>query len=431
MLKFFKTARCPIGFCAIASSAIALSACGTFWAGGVDEETNTVAGANTEDRSNYDLVASADSIDVNIDTLHIPVQEVHTPIKSDPQLVISDPPMIGSCEEDTYPATNIPVNSFTGKLNNTNGEALNITVKLYGGDVNTTTDASGYFKLQDLPIGIYPMIVTSEKSEIAYLLKNNSSNEEILGPVPSSAISTVDASDFEEPALQNFNYIDEGTSVGAPDPQPEPDPDPESSSATTGYQSSASEKEPVAATIDLPHDFDYGVINQWSNIENGSIEADLSNDNRWPEEWTVEVNFELSSIDAEGSYTRNLFGKFENESGVIRLAIINGVCGTKAPSFALYISSYGEFSCNYAVISTATVETGKKISLTGTFDGKALKLYKDGFKIAEKIRNFYGLQSYSKEQFVFGDENLNLKLNDVRLGEKAITSADVLYRYYR
>ncbi len=428
MLKMFKIVG-HVELWALASAAFTMSACGTFWAGGVAEETNTVAGANEEHHSNYDLVASADTIEVNIDTVQLPTKDFFTPIKSDPQLVITNPPQTSVDEESPHDI--ISVNTFTGKLNNTDGEALNITVKVYGNDMKTTTDASGYFKLQDLPIGTYPMIVSANNSEIAYLLKNNSNDEGILGPVPSSVIPTVDESDFEEPALQNFVYKDDTSGAGIPGPQP--DPNPESSSGTTAYQSSASEQEPVAATNDLPHDFDYGVINQWSDIPNGSTEADLSQDNSWPMEWTVEVSFELGSIDTENAYAyiRYLFGKFDEDSGVIRLAIINGACGTEAPSYALFISSYGNFSCNNAVISTAAVETDKKISLTGTFDGKTLKLYKDGFEIAENTLKIYGLQSYSREPFVFGDENLNLKLNDVRLGEKAITSADVLYRYYR
>ena len=60
-----------------------------------------------------------------------------------------------------------------------------------------------------------------------------------------------------------------------------------------------------------------------------------------------------------------------------------------------------------------------------------LMLYKDGFKIAQKYIGYRPPQDFTTSPFVFGDEELDLKLKDVRLGEKAITSADVLYRYYQ
>jgi hypothetical protein len=77
------------------------------------------------------------------------------------------------------------------------------------------------------------------------------------------------------------------------------------------------------------------------------------------------------------------------------------------------------------------VEVGKTISLTGVFNGHYLTLYKDGFKIAEIYLQDYVSQNFSTAPFVFGDKEIDMTLSDVRLGEKAITSADVLYRYYQ
>ena len=437
MLKIFKIAS-RVELWAIASVAFTMSACGVFWAGGVDEENNTVAAANPNgtDRS---TISSADSLIAGVDTSFFseqPIEIVPPPKTATPiQVIDTDPAPVYEGSTNPPTTSDTELHNFTGRLSNVDGEALNITVKLTnGGNISTKTDVSGYFQLDGLPVGVYPLIVSSDNSnDVAYLLKNSSTDTDLLGPVPSSAITSITESDFEEPALQNFDY-DDAPSTGTPGlppvPNPDPDPEPEysSSSAQISYLSSESA---AIATNELPHDIDYGVLYRWETVENGSTEENTNQEIYWYSEWTVEVNFELGSIDSENSYRKNIFGKFMGSNGVFALTIINGVCGTEAPSYALFSLRYGSFDCREAVISTAPVETGKKVSLTGTFEGQMLMLYKDGFKIAQKYIGYMPPQDFNTSPFVFGDEELDLKLKDVRLGEKAITSADVLYRYYQ
>ena len=436
MLKIFKIAS-RVELWALASVAFTMSACGVFWAGGVDEETNTVAGVDPED-SKPDAIASADSIVPTIDTSYFTNQpiEIVKPPETGTQLVITNPDPVYD-EPSPPPTDDTELHDFTGRLYNGNGEALNITVELKdGGNVSTKTDAAGYFQLNALPVGVYPLIVSSGNSNdgVAYLLKNSSTDTDLLGPVPSSVISSITESDFEAPDIQNFNYKDEGPGGAGCPPLPQSGSSssyqPSSSSSQIIYLSSGSGVS-VMASNELPHDVDYGVLYRWETVENGSTEENSNQEIYWYSEWTVEVNFELGSIDSENSYRKNIFGKFTGSNGVFALTIINGICGTEAPSYALFSLRYGSFDCREAVISTAPVETGKKVSLTGTFEGQMLMLYKDGFKIAQKYIGYRPPQDFNTSPFVFGDEELDLKLKDVRLGEKAITSADVLYRYYQ
>ena len=436
MLKIFKIAS-RVELCALASVAFTMSACGVFWAGGVDEETNTVAGVDPED-SKPDAIASADSIVPTIDTSYFTNQpiEIVKPPETGTQLVITNPDPVND-EPSPPPTDDTELHDFTGRLYNGNGEALNITVELKdGGNVSTKTDAAGYFQLNALPVGVYPLIVSSGNSNdgVAYLLKNSSTDTDLLGPVPSSVISSITESDFEAPDIQNFNYKDEGPGGAGCPPLPQSGSSssyqPSSSSSQIIYLSSGSGVS-VMASNELPHDVDYGVIYSWKTIENGSTEVEIDKERIWYNEWTIEVNFELGSIDYNNNYFRHIFGKFRGSDGILALTIIKGVCGTEAPSYALFVLHQEGFNCNEAVISTAEVETGKNVSITGTFDGIVVRLYKDGFKIAEKAVSYKPLQDFNTSPFVFGDEELDLKLKDVRLGEKAITSADVLYRYYQ
>ena len=447
MLKQFKIASFRLW--AFVPVALAMSACGTLFAGGVSEETNTVAAGDPESEAprNDSNNAIQDS-DVIVDTVRSSDQLIDPPLPNQHQYVIihePDPVYVETPEPTPVidkGANEICTQKFVGKLNNTNGEPIDITVNVSGESVTTHTNEAGYFELDQLPLGTFPMLVSVGNSDgVAYLLTNGSTPE-LLGPVPSSAISLVDSSDFNEPQLQTFVYKDEPT-AGNPGPQPDPDPEPypessASNGSTDGNHSSSSQIEYMShidslaavPSNDLPHESDYGTIKHWTNVANGSTEEDSNKDFKWYAEWTIEATFKLNSIDNQGYYRKNIFGKYEEGTGVVSLAIINGECGTEAPSFALYVGRYGQFSCKDAVISTATVESGKTISLTGVFNGYYLMLYKDGFKIAEIYLDSVS-QDFSTAPFVFGDKEIDMTLSDVRLGEKAITSADVLYRYYQ
>lgn len=59
----------------------------------------------------------------------------------------------------------------------------------------------------------------------------------------------------------------------------------------------------------------------------------------------------------------------------------------------------------------------------------ALQIYLNGKLDNQAEISVMQLES-SDEPIFFGKEDVALKLDDVRLGAKAITSADVLYRYY-
>ena len=72
MLNLFKISG--IGLWAIASAAFALSACGTKIAGGVDEETNTVASEIPKDTvpvSIIDTLSNIDTVVHQIDSIDI------------------------------------------------------------------------------------------------------------------------------------------------------------------------------------------------------------------------------------------------------------------------------------------------------------------------------------------------------------------------
>ena len=419
MFKFITTRLSMIQFAAVlaaSSTAFILSAC----AGGVGEETNTIADAsNPEDPSDTPIVSNIPNIDsVVSDTSNAP-----TPLPdNDSQLTEPEP-------QDSLPthAIMIPTGTdFNGHLYSTNGEILSIALELPTQTLETKTDSTGFFTLKNVPEGTYPLIVSSENNDVAYLLQNGKSNKNLLGPVSTSKISSITESDLKAPPVENIYYNDEMPTVGNPQIEPH---EPDSSNDGNEKGSGAVIR---AATNELPKDLNYGLLKRWNaDIANASTEKDIVGMFYNLTKWTIEVQFKLDSIDQASEYRRNIFGQFDEENELFSLALINKECGTTAPALAFFVGNSNKFTCGASVISGAQVDAGQTISVTVTYDGQTLNLYKNGFLKAYKVVGYEFIPEKSLPPFVFGDSDLDLKLDEVRLGNKTINSTDVLYRYYQ
>ena len=418
MFKLFK-----IGF-----AALFICAC----AGGVGEETNTIADApSPDDPKDIPHVSEIPDRDSIIsDTPDVPSPRADS---NDTHLVVTEP-------QDSSPIPSVPLpkgTDFSGILYNTNGEILSVALELPSETLETTTDSTGLFTLKNIPDGTYPLIVSSENTDVAYLLQNDKTTKNLLGPVSSSIVSSITASDFKGPPVENIYFDDETPTVGNPQEPEEPDSSDKSDTTikqgygNAGYLTVDGNLIQVASN-DLPKDVNYGLIKRWNaDIANDSTDQDLVGIFYGLSEWTIEVKFELSSIDQTGVYRRNIFGQFNEENSLFSLAIINGVCGTNAPALAFYVGNSNKFSCKSSVISGTQVDIGQTLSVTVTYDGHTLSIYKNGFLIAYNVVSYMFVAETGLPPFVFGDKELNLKLDEIRLGNKTINSADVLYRYYQ
>lgn len=443
MFKLFSTRLSMVQFAAFlaaTSSAFILSAC----AGGVGEETNSIVGAAEDDQS-----VPADMLDPQV-TAPGTVDSMVTdtaPTQTDKQADIGyvDAEVI---VHDSTP-TEIHVDSyFYGRIYNNGGQILDISVKLPDGVQQAKTDSLGKFTLNNLPDGTYPMFVsTGNSGEVAYLLQNGTYVKSILGPVSAAVVSSLDASSFDAPPVETIFYDEEADSlpvVGSDSSyvpfEPADSIAPAGNTGTIGNDggTSLSPGTPyngyftIVAANELPNDIDYGVVKHWnSGIVNASTEEDQNGIVTSLREWNVEVKFVLKFLDTNTSYIKNIFGQFDGKANYFSLALINGECGTTAPSLAFFVGEDNKFSCSSAVISAAEVKANETMSVTATVNNGLLKLYKNGFLIANNYVGYSLQKTAEVPPFVFGDTEFDLKLNDVRLGEKAINSADVLYRYYQ
>ena len=166
MFKMFSTRLSWVQFAAVlaaCSTAFILSAC----AGGVGEETNSIIGAAEDDQSVPADMLDPQVTDPNHDTVDSTIPDTTRQEYSDKQTVVDNDTINDIVNT---PAFDAPIGSdFNGILYNTNGQILDISVKLPNGTQQTQTDSLGYFTLSNLPEGTYPMFVSLGNDEIAYL----------------------------------------------------------------------------------------------------------------------------------------------------------------------------------------------------------------------------------------------------------------------
>lgn len=145
---------------------------------------------------------------------------------------------------------------------------------------------------------------------------------------------------------------------------------------------------------------------------------------------------DLNEVAEVDSYRKNIIGKVgfggADDHSLFSLALIKNECGVaNKPSLAFFIAdgSGMALDCENAAIATEAVQVGKWIYTTAVWDGSSVSLYLNGIHVASKPTSV-NVWLPSIESLYFGKENLNLKLDEIRWSTVGISSSDVLYRYY-
>ena len=427
---------------AITSIALALTACGTFLAGGVDEEQNTIADTDEENikpvsSSEMEQQPVSESSSSFTPAYDSTIQPSHG---SEQQTVIILPPapdpiveVISSSSYST-PASSTdgeePQQSphdFTGFIRN-NGNPLDLSLNIDGTLITTTTDQSGKFTFENVPEGTHVLYTTKDGTmgNVAFLLQNSGNSCSLLGPIPASESSNLTVTDLTAPPMQTIIPSAAGTTI------------PDTTTIVVGGGDGKKDSVVYQGGIEIscypigemPHEADYGRVCNWDESSLNRTKTSECDVSAKPEAITIEANVVIGNLDSEGSYRLNIVGKqWEKSNGVFSLAVINNDCGVTKPSLAFFVSNGSGYSCDNALISGVTVETGIPIAITAVWNGNSLWLYKNGFPAAFRVGSV-DHSNILNAPVVFGDEDGTVTLNSVQLGNKAIYSADVLYRYF-
>lgn len=146
--------------------------------------------------------------------------------------------------------------------------------------------------------------------------------------------------------------------------------------------------------------------------------------------FAVEVVLQVDKVlDDSASYRKNLVGKLgfgsAEDKDVFSLSVIQGMCGAKKTSFAFFMTdgSGDSLSCKNAVVSKIALEFGKRYYLMATWNGKKISLYENGKKVGETEVSFEKILA-SEESIFVGKESLEFSLEDLRISIEPLNDAD-------
>ena len=146
--------------------------------------------------------------------------------------------------------------------------------------------------------------------------------------------------------------------------------------------------------------------------------------------FAVEAVLQVDKVlDTAATYRKNLVGKLgfgsEEDRPVFSMAVVKGMCGSKKTSFAFFMAdgSGDSLSCKTAAVSRNGLDFGKRYYLMATWNGKKVSLYENGKKVGEAEVSFDKI-SASEESIFVGKESLEFSLEDLRISVEPLNDAD-------
>lgn len=463
------------------SACTVMLACGPQVAeGGIDEQTNTFAGVLIDGAGNtiagvpvfarhfiLDTVVYADTTDDN-GKFGLPVTlqgQYGLSAQTDSLAYYSTIFFDGT--EQKFTAVLEKANELTGYVYlRPDTVASGIRVYIPGSSWETTTDKEGRFSLGNIPPGVLPLLAKSPDPvhylDAVYAVSVSKKATTFRGPVPTDMFGyfTVSSIVTDE---EDESDLEEVTSGGA------------SSAPVTSILENVDASE--SAKLLFPLSPEYGLRSWWpmdylattekntkkvsdarggtegillygvDSLEEGKVDKALA---LYGSDQFGVIEGERSILDSakaltleawmhiekpgSKNYRRNLIGKLgfgsSEDNDVFSLALVQGECDREQVSLGFFIAdgSSNSLECEDAVFVDYE-NFDEWVYVTAIWDGKTSALYIDGVKVAEKAVSVTQIGT-SSEPIFFGKEEVNLKLDDVRLSTTAIGESDVLYRYY-
>ena len=382
-------------------------------AGGVSEETNTIAGVLVDRKGSPVVSAMVYCKSVEVDTL-ISSDETNSkgefslPVKRYGSYGISaSVDSLAFYEMVEFKGKDVDLKSvalketidFKGRVMlRDDSTAAGITVRVPGSSWIAQTDSLGFYKLKGLPMGKTTLLVAP--TDLARFVRVE--HEVNLGTLAgANGVDSVMVPLSMEYGLRSwwaFNAFDkEGTVDFVND----------SRAWTAGMKLYGGPY--FNAAVHFKGASQFGVVEDDRGILDGVTG------------FAVEVVLQVDNVlDDSDSFRKNLVGKLgfgsADDKDVFSLSVIQGMCGAKKTSFAFFMAdgSGDSLSCKNAVVSTNALEFGKRYYLIATWNGK---------KVGETEVPFEKI-SASEESIFVGKESLEFSLEDLRISTEPLNDAD-------
>lgn len=341
--------------------------------------------------------------------------------------------------------------------------ATDVNVAIPGSPWDTRASSKGKFSFQKVPEGIYPVVAKSPDpirfKDAFYVAEFNDGKASFKGPYPTDLMDVVMAKATSDTLLVDSLEENDTTDIvlaSASDDTTLMFPvSPDYSLLCRWPMDYLAENKEIAGTkvtsdargraddifffsdsVELTDGVSVNAVELNGAEEFGVVESDggaLDNATAI----TLESWVSIEKWPKDKAYRMNIIGKLgfgqntDTEQSVFSLSLIKGECGAEKPSLAFFVAGgdMGDTLGCESVVMSSDIVTDEWMYVTAVWDAGNLALYVNG-QLLETAKTSVKLINPSAEPIIFGKENLNLKLDDVRLSNKAVNYVDVLYRYY-
>lgn len=475
-------------FAVVVLAVFPLAGCTHMLAGGVDEETNTVAGANPETENHNDLPVNASLTGRLVDAQGNPLAGVEvTAIACDsPSFVYNtltdeqgDFAMVlfrngeygisGSTDAGAFYSVveydGNPVNvdltlsgtgSIKGRLD-VEASSNDIELTVVGTNWKAMADNNGNFELDGVPQGVLPVYAKDSDggmyADVVYVVKVGRYETVFGDPMLAGSVDYVTAK-FEAASSSSVLassssakvYSSSATmpTVGMSSSEPmvgdpdydrdtvvaEPDTAPTNDSGMGGSGASGG--------VQMPYGADYGILGRFDmdSITGGNTANILGAGALFDSSpaLVVEGWVKVNSVAGDAPYQKNIVGVYPQQGdgpGLFTLAVVDGMCNVSGPHFAFFRGdASGRFGCGNVAMNPSAYRLGSWAYLTAVWDFNtgALVLYVDGEAVAWAYSGAAPNRP-TTDPVNFGDAALDVSLEQVRMGGRPLRVVDVRYRY--
>lgn len=315
--------------------------------------------------------------------------------------------------------------------------AEGVVVSLPGTNVKSTVGENGVLEFENLPRGNYVLNLkspsTTEFENVYYRISDSLFYGPYPDGIPLDSLSSLEISSRQtQDSVWILPFATERNLLGY---------------WNFNRSDSISQRVSIANVREkeLPF-FVYGNTEFVSGVENKSLalkdstgfavlEMDSGIFNR-TQTFSVETWVRLKDIPVEKEYRKNIVGKVgfggNTDNSVFSLALIQGVCSVTAPSLAFFVAD-GEgkdFNCENAVIDSSFIDTFEWVHVVASFDKGTLKLFRNGFLMAKKETSVFEIGN-SIESIYIGKETLLLDIDALRFYREPIDETGAFIRFYK
>lgn len=393
-------------------------------AGGVSEETNTIAGVLVDKKGSPVVSAMVYCKSVDVDTVESSDEtnskgEFSLPVKRYGSYGISaSVDSQAFYEMVEFKGEDIDLKSvalketvdFKGRVMlRDDSTTAGIVVRIPGSSWTAQTDSLGYYKLVGLPVGKTGLQVVPTDLIRFVKVEHEVNVGTLAGAGGVDSVMVPLSVEYGLRSWWTFNAVDkEGTADFAGD----------SRAWTAGMKFYGDPEYLENGAIHFKGASQFGVVEEDRGVLDGvngfAVEVVL---------WVDKV------LDDSASYRKNLVGKLgfgsAEDKDVFSLSVIRGMCGAKKTSFAFFMAdgSGDSLSCKNAVVSKNALEFGNRYYLMATWNGKTVSLYENGRKVGETVVSFEKI-SASEESIFVGKESLEFSLEELRISVEPLNDAD-------